>query len=254
MKDNTAMAYVNMYGVLSALEDLCAMDDAAKAILSEVKSPISMCLEVTGGPCCTFHFTKDSCRMTEGEKECMCRMRFASPEKFNDFIAKSKPGVPVKSPILLLKFLTGTFTKLTNRLTEVLRPDPEKLKDRAFFEESTTLTLYAVAGAISALANTDPIAKISAEYTVDGDVAMTVRDTVEVTIRIANHRFKTIKEPSIMPRARMEFADLDLVSDLFSGKASSLNEMCTGRLMLSGMISMIDNINRILDRVSVYLA
>ena len=47
------------------------------------------------------------------------------------------------------------------------------MQDRAFFEKSTTLTLYTIAGAISALANNDPISKISAEYTVDEDSPVT---------------------------------------------------------------------------------
>ena len=33
-----------------------------------------------------------------------------------------------------------------------------------------------------------------------------------------------------------------------------MNEMCKGNIRLRGMISMVDNINRILDRVGKYLA
>ena len=52
----------------------------------------------------------------------------------------------------------------------------------------------------------------------------------------------------------MEFADIDLANGLFNGQVSTVNEMCKGRIAIAGMISMIDNVNRILDRVSVYLA
>ena len=37
MIDTKAMAYVNMYGVLGTLENLCAMDEEAKAILARLK-------------------------------------------------------------------------------------------------------------------------------------------------------------------------------------------------------------------------
>ena len=93
MKDARAMAYVNMYGVLGTLENLCALDGKAKEILAGLKKPVSLCLEVKGGPCCTFHFTREGCRMTEGSEGCTCKMRFASPEKFNDLIDHSKPGL-----------------------------------------------------------------------------------------------------------------------------------------------------------------
>ncbi len=181
MKDARAMAYVNMYGVLGTLENLCALDGKAKEILAGLKKPVSLCLEVKGGPCCTFHFTREGCRMTEGSEGCTCKMRFASPEKFNDLIDHSKPGLPVKGAVQLLSFLLGPFTKLTNRLTELLRPSEEAMRERAFFEESTILTMYTVAGAISALANNDPISKLSASYTVDGDVSLGIKDVVKLT-------------------------------------------------------------------------
>lgn len=254
MKEAKAMAYVNMYGVLGTLENLCAMDDEAKKILSELKKPVSLCFSVKDGPCCTFHFTKEGCRMTEGDAGASCKMRFASPEKFNALIDSSKPGMPVKNPVQVLSFLLGPFTKLTNRLTELLRPSEAALKDRAFFEESTVLTLYTIAGAISALANTDSISKISADYTVDGDVSLGIKDTAAVTIRVKDKHFTTIKEKCGNPRAIMEFADIDLAAGLFAGRVSTINEMCKGTIYLRGMISMLDNVNRILDRVSVYLA
>ena len=41
------MAYVNMYGVLATLENLCQIDDEAKAVLRELKKPVSICFDVT---------------------------------------------------------------------------------------------------------------------------------------------------------------------------------------------------------------
>lgn len=253
MKDTRAMAYVNMYGVLGALENLCALDAVAREILAALKRPVSLCFDVKDGPCCTFHFSREGCRMEESRANCTCRMRFSSPEAFNALIDRSKPGLPVKGIGQLLAFLTGPFTQLTNRLTALLRPSEEALRERAFFEESTLLTLYVVAGAISALANEDPIARLSASYTVDGEISLGVRDVASVTIAVKEHHFTTIKAPSVHPRVIMEFADLDLAHGLFTGTASTIDEMCRGTIRLAGMISMADNVNRILDRVSLYL-
>ena len=253
MIETKAMAYVNMYGVLGTLENLCAMDDQAKAVLAELKKPVSLCLSVKNGPCCTFHFTKDGCRMTEGVEGCSCKMSFSSPEAFNNLIERSKPGVPTKNPVQVLSFLLGPFSKLTDRLTQLLRPGEEVLQDRAFFEKSTILTLYTIAGAVSALANYDSISQISADYTVDGEISLGIKDTVAVTLVVKDHHFTTIKTPSQHPRAIMEFATLDLAAGLFAGKVSTINEMCKGPIRVRGMINMLDNVNRILDRVSVYL-
>ena len=254
MKDQKALAYANMYGVLGALENLCELDNKAKEILKQLKKPVSICFDVKEGPCRTFHFDQSGCKITEGSEGADCKMNFSSPEKFNQMINESKPGLPVKGAVKLIRFLTGPFTALTDRLEEVLRPSEESLKDRAFFEENTLLMLYTIAGAISGLANSDPIAEISASNTVAGDVSLGLRDRVYVTVRVKDHHFTTIKERAENPRAIMEFSDIDLASGLFAGKVSTIDEMCRGNIRLSGMISMVDNINRILDRVSLYLA
>ena len=80
-----------------------------------------------------------------------------------------------------------------------------------------------------------------------------IRDIAAVTIRVRDHVFTTVKAPAENPRALMEFADIDLANGLFNGKVSTINEMCKGNIRLAGVLSMVDNVNRILDRVAVYL-
>ena len=252
-KEPKAMAYVNMYGVLATLENLCEIDSEAKAVCASLKKPVSICFDVSDGPCCTFHFTKDGCSMSEGSYGCTCKMSFSSPEKFNALIDDSKPGMPTKNIAQVLSFLLGPFTKLTDRLTKLLMPSEEDLKNRAFFEESTILTFYTIAGAISALANSDSISQQSALYTVDGDVQMGITDVCYATLRVRDHKFTTIKEKPDTPRAIMEFNSIDLAAGLFNGTASTMAELCAGNIYMAGMLSMVDNLNRILDRVAAYL-
>jgi hypothetical protein len=191
--------------------------------------------------------------MTEGDYGCTCKMKFASPEKFNALIDDSKPGVPAKNIAQVLTFLMGPFTKLTNILTKYLMPCEEDLKNRDFFEKSTILTMYTIAGAICALGNNDSISKLSASYIVDGDIQMGITDAVYVTLRVRDHHLELIKEKPDTPRAIMEFKTIDLAFGLFTGTASTMAELCAGNIYMSGMINMIDNVNRILDRVAVYL-
>ena len=54
--------------------------------------------------------------------------------------------------------------------------------------------------------------------------------------------------------ACMEFSDIHLARDLFDGNVNAVACIGTGGIRMSGMISMIDNVNRILDRVALYLA
>lgn len=253
MIDTTAMAYVNAYGVLATLENVCDLVPEAKAVCKKIKKPVALCMEVTDGPCVTYTFSKDGCKMTEGEAGATCKMKFASPEKFNALIDSSKPGVPAKNPVQTLAFLVGPFTKLTNILSKYLQPSEEDMKDPKFFERNTILTMYTIGGAICALANNDPISKLSASYIPDGDVQMGIKDAVYVTVHCRNHILSLSKEKAVNPRAIMEFNSIELANGLFNGTVSTIAELCAGHIYMSGMINMIDNINRILDRVAVYL-
>ena len=191
--------------------------------------------------------------MTEGDYGCTCKMKFASPQKFNALIDDSKPGIPAKNPVQVLSFLLGPFTKLTDILTKYLMPSEEDLKNREFFEKSTVLTMYTIGGAICALANNDKISMLSASYIVDGDIQMGITDACYVTIRARDHKLELIKEKPDTPRAVMEFKTIDLANALFNGTASTMAELCAGNIHMAGMINMIHNINRILDRVAFYL-
>ena len=253
MKEAKSMAFVNAYGVLRTLENLCDTVDEAKAVCKSLKKPVSLCFDVTDGPCVTYHFTNDGCKITEADYGCTCKMKFSSPEKFNALIDDSKPGVPVKNIPQVLSFLMGPFTKLTDILTKYLMPSEDDLKNRDFFEKSTVLTMYTIGGAICALANNDSISKLSAFYIPDGDIQMGITGACYVTLRARDHKLELIKEKPDTPRAIMEFKTIDLANALFNGTASTMAELCAGNIYMAGMINMIDNVNRILDRVAVYL-
>lgn len=113
--------------------------------------------------------------------------------------------------------------------------------------------MYTIGGAICALGNTDSISKLSASYIPDGDIQMGITDACYVTIRARDHHLELIKEKPDTPRAVMEFKTVELANALFNGTASTMAELCAGNIYMCGMINMIDNINRILDRVAVYL-
>jgi hypothetical protein len=62
-----------------------------------------------------------------------------------------------------------------------------------------------------------------------------------------------LPEPSPSPRAALTFADLDTAGALLAGKVSALACLGDGRMAMRGHIAMVDNVNRILDRVGQYL-
>lgn len=252
MTDAKTMAYINMFAVLGTLENLVELDNKAKEILHGIKN-ISVGFEVKGGPSATFHFTSSSCKVESGITHCDVKLPFSSCEKFNGLIDGTTTPIPSKG-FTKIGFLLKTFTPLTDRLSELLKPSAEALQDPRFFESSTVLTFYTIASAISQIGNHDDLGKASASYMLDGDIMMSIADGPKATIRVKSNQLTTIKKAPEKPRAIMQFASLQLAYDLFTGNVNSLACIGDGTIEMRGMISMIDNMNRMLDRVAVYLA
>lgn len=253
MTDSRTLAYINLYAVLGTLENLCELDGKSKEILADLKKPVTVCFDVKGGPAATIKFTKNGCRMEDGKKPCDIYIPVASCEKFNGIIDGTVTPIPAKG-FTKIGFLLKTFTALTDRLTELMKPTEEALKDPEFFELSTALMFYTISVALSQIGNQDAIGKASASYMADGEISFLIKDGPAATLRVKDNHLVTVKQKSEHPRAIMQFDNTRLANDLFNGKINAMECIGKGTIEIRGMLSMVDNMNRILDRVALYLA
>lgn len=252
MTDSRTLAYINLYAVLGSLENLCELAPEASSLLTN-KKPISIGFEVKGGPSATITFKNGRCRMEQGCSKCDVKLPFSSCEKFNGLIDGTVTPIPSKG-FHHIGFLLNSFTKLTDLLSKYMRPDPEDLKDPDFFRISTLLLLNTITVAIAQIGNNDEIGKFSASNMVDGEISFSIKGAASTTIRVKDHRLLGIKKASDNPRAIMEFSSIELARDLFDGNVNAIACVGSGDIVMKGMISMLDNLNRILDRVALYLA
>ena len=252
MIDQTTLAYVNLYAVLGALEELVRLDEQARGLLKG-KKPTRLGIAVKNGPAATLVFEDQICRMVEGVKDCDIKLAFATCEKFNGMIAGTVTPVPRKGFTRIL-FLTKTFTRLTDRLTQVLRASQQALEDPAFLALSTQLMLGVIGGAVAQIGNHDQIGRFSASGIVDGQISLCIKDGPAVTIDCQDHLLCCRKERADKPRAVMEFESDRLAHQLFDGQVNAVACIGSRQIQMRGMISMLDNLNRILDRVGQYLA
>ena len=90
-------------------------------------------------------------------------------------------------------------------------------------------------------------------WDVDGTAKLSIQGGPAAALCCRDHRLLTIHKAPEHPLSYMEFADMHLARDLFDGKVNAIAAVGAGQVRIGGMISQIDNINRILDRVAVYL-
>lgn len=249
--DQRTLAFINLHAILGALPELCRLSPEAQAYIRNQN--VRLGITVKNGPQATLVFENSACRLEPGVENCTIKLPFASPEKFNGMIDGTVTPIPSKG-LTKIGFLTGPFTKLTDLLTKYLRPEPGALDDPQFFEVSTRLMFHLIVDAIAQIGNEDPVGQVSASYVVDGKVKLAIGGGPAAYVEARNHRLTAVHEDTEDSLSLMEFCDMRLARDLFDGKVNAIACIGTGQVRMEGMISQLDNINRILDRVSMYLA
>ena len=250
MTDSKTLAYINLYGVLGSLSALCACVPEAKKILGNAGCSIGF--TVKDGPAATLTFVGGSCIIREGADDCTVKIPFSSPEQFNGMVDGTVTPIPTKG-FTKLPFLLGKFKKLTDLLESYLRPAPEKLADEAFLRQSTIVMFRVIVAAIAQIGNHDRIGQFSASNMPDGAIKFEIPGAAKAAILIKNG---TLTYSDKIPKdvtSVMTFADIRTARDLFDGKINAVAAVGNGGVKMAGMIPQLDNANRILSRVEMYL-
>ena len=162
---------------------------------------------------------------------------------------------PITSKGLLkVGFLLKKFMPLTDILSSYLRAEKEALADPVFFEKSTVLMFHLIASAIAQIGNVDPVGRASASYIVDGNIKLAIGDDLALTLAAKDHVLTAIHSAPESFMSFMRFEDIKLARALFDGEVNAVAAVGEGKVRIGGMISQVDNVNRILDRVALYLA
>jgi hypothetical protein len=245
------MAFINLYAVLGTIPYLCELDEKANELIKNEK--IALGFEVKNGPSARLCFEGGKCTFSEGADPCNVKLRFSSPEKFNGMIDCTVTPIP-STGFLKLGFLLKKFMPLTDILSSYLRADEKALEDPVFFEKSTLLMFHLIANAIAQIGNVDKIGQASASYIVDGVIKLAIGDEHKLFIEAKDHTLRVLPDATEKFSSFMRFEDIKLARDLFDGRVNAVAAVGEGKVRIGGMISQVDNVNRILDRVALYLA
>lgn len=248
--DQKTLAYINMYGVLGGIVTLCDLVPEARKILG--KSSCSIGFAVKDGPQATLTFVGGRCIIKDGVADCAIRIPFSSPEKFNGMVDGTVTPIPTKG-LTKVAFLLGKFMKLTKLLEQYLRPAPERLEDENFLNTSTKIMFRVIVNSVAQIANHDKVGQFSASNIVDGAIKLEIANECKAALIAKNGRLTFSEKVPKAYMSYMQFADIKTARDLFDGKINSVAAVGEGVVRVGGMISQIDNINRILSRVEIYL-
>jgi|LSQX01.1.fsa_nt_gb hypothetical protein len=252
MIDGLTMACINLHSVLRNLEDLCELDEEAKALIKGKN--ITILFSAKNVPEATLSFKDGKCIMRRGKHEPYdIKLYFKSPDHFNKMIGGTANPIPVKG-LSKINFLKNEFMSLTNRLEYYLKPTDEQLKDPEFSKINTILTAYTAFFALSEIGNNDKIGKLNASRIPDGTIGISVLDGGPTISLIASGgKLTTKKGLEIKSRASMSFDCLDTANGILNGTIDSYTCIGDGRLNIKGYIPMVDNMNKLLAQVPAYL-
>ena len=83
---------------------------------------------------------------------------------------------------------------------------------------------------------------------------MSAGNDIVLSIKSQDHRLTAIHSAPENYTSFMSFDSVETARKLFDGEINAVASIGTGLVRVGGMISQVDNINRILDRVALYLA
>lgn len=135
-----------------------------------------------------------------------------------------------------------------------MKPDEKLLEDNNSLEQCVRLTLYAMAFGVKEIGEHDPEMKPLAEHLPDGLVEIRVKGGPAVHITVKKGTFTPARGRAEKPSAYLEIADMETAWNMVQGTLDQYAAIGSGKIKIRGLIPLIDGINPILDRLSIYMA
>lgn len=249
-----AKAFTNFYAAMGTLDKYVELVPEAKEIAKQTN--IVVRFKVEDGPDGIIIFEDGTVQVIpyDGRKADIV-LPCKSPEFFNAVVdGKASPLPQLPGILKALKFMvkpTAPFNVLTKGMTDVMRRTEFKNEEEK--RVTTILSFYAMVSGIAQVGNEDNIAQYAMNRIVDGEVSVGIRDICYATLIKKDGKLTAVKAKSERPRSFMTFADIDTAYGLISGQVDAMTCISKGTLETAGHMLMLDNVNKILNRVPMYL-
>lgn len=251
MQDQTAKAYINMNGVLKAMQYLCDLDAESKKFIQPLD--ISIQFSVKHGPEARLIFQDGKCVLKKGKGDAVIKLAFSSPEHFNLMMDGKKNPMILKG-LTRLAFLTKDFTFLTQRLEYYLKPTEDALTQPEYKKINTILTFYTAFNSMAEIGMHDPVGQKILQNDRKGLFIAEIEETGDrVMLKMDKGLMEAVEKEENMPVMRLGFATIDKTFDLLNGKSDFLSAIGFGHVKINGYMPLMQSVELLVPRIAVYL-
>jgi hypothetical protein len=248
------LANLHLHAVLPRLEELVKLDDEARSIAQQMK--LAVRFKVRRGPSEVVEIAEGAVRASSdpGAKADLGLLFLSCDQLNNLFMDKRAIPVPYKGLTQLPQM--RRFSKLSEVLTRYLKPAEADLKDPGFKKKHVEMALMAgLAGAAEVARYDRKMQKVvdrlpwgTAQFSVlpDGPHAF-VSVSRAKTISVTNG---TIADPT----ATLDIHGVDMAAGVLAGTVDTFAAVGREDIRATGLLSLLDELNALLDRVGTLLA
>ena len=251
MNAEQVRAGINLHAILRNMEDLSSLDEDAATLLQGHK--LRIVFTVPGLDPLTMDVQDGALKASRGKQPGGLQLRFLSPAHFNGMVSGTTMPLPTGG-LRYLPFLKNNFSALAKDLEKYLRPDKAALSDPVFREKNARLLAAAAMYALPEVAHGDPLGQQIARAMGEGTVLVEVPGQLDYAIAVKDGQLTTATYTNQPAQAFMRFDNLDTLGGVLRGELDSYLCIGRGQIEISGRIPMVDNLNKLLHLVSVYLA
>jgi hypothetical protein len=247
------LANLHLHAVLPRLEELVKLDEEARSIAEQMKLKVRF--KVRKGPSEVVEISDGVVRTnSDPEAKADLGLFFVNCDQLNNlFMDKRAIPIPYKGLTQLRQM--GRFSKLTGILTRYMKPAEADLKDPGFKKKHVEMTLMAGLAGAAELAKHDrkmekvvdrlPWGTVQFSVLPDGPYAFASVGE-DKTISVGNG---TVADPT----ANLDIEGMDMAVGVLAGTVDTFAAVGREDLRAAGLLSLIDELNALLDRVGHFL-
>ncbi|HOP69539.1 MAG: hypothetical protein WBK48_05370 [Dethiobacteria bacterium] len=251
----TVLARLHLRAILPVIEDIAPVDQVIKELTAGWNVRIQF--QMAGGDPATTLIFQNGTLKTSREKVPGPKvvLTFKDARFVNEVFQNKTKKSPTPNIVAL-----GHLSKLLKldqvlgRLEHYLRPEEAFLKDPDNLKFCVELTLKVLAYGIKEVAEHDPEMRPVVEHLPNGTIEIRVKEGPAVHASIKDGIFSPGIGPAEKPNAVLEIQDLETAWKMLQGDLDLFAAVGSSRIKIRGLVPLLDGINPLLDRLSLYLA